>query len=83
MTRSEPQKEEDIMTTAQATFTNHKVDLPFILKQLRISRSTLGAILEELENGCHSPAAVTALGEACLNVSAEIEQLWEIAKRSG
>ncbi len=71
------------MTTAQATIATYRVDLPSILKQLRVSRSTLGAILDELESGCRGPAVVEALSEGATDVAAEIERLWETTKRSG
>jgi hypothetical protein len=83
MTSPEPQKEDDIVTTTQATFATNRVDLPSLLKQIRVSRSTLGAVLDELESADRTPAALEALSEGAMIVATEIERLWDIAKRSG
>lgn len=71
------------MSAIQTSVSAARIDQPSIIKQILVSRSTLGAILEELDGGCRGSAALEALNEGALNVSAEIERLWEITKQSG
>ena len=58
-----------------------RLDLPAVVRQIRVSRSTLGAILDELECSDRSPAATERLIESSMNVAGEIEDLWETTKQ--
>jgi hypothetical protein len=53
-----------------------------ILRQIRLCRSTLGAILEELEAGGVGADAIERIGECTIGVTAEIESLWEAIGKS-
>jgi hypothetical protein len=66
----------------RAAFAVYQSDLPSIARQLRLCRSTLGAVLEELECGQRSPTFYEEIGEYATSVTAEIEHLWECLKRS-
>jgi hypothetical protein len=81
MTASEPTKSAQIALT-RAAFADYQLDLPAIAKQLRLCRSTLGAVLEELE-GCElSTESCELIGDCSTGVAAEIERLWESIKRA-
>lgn len=71
------------MTSSQLPSATFDFDQTSILKQMRLCRSTLGAILEELESAPRNPRALEALSEAAASVTAEIERLWDITKCSG
>ena len=53
------------------------VDVPTIMWQIRLCRSTLGAILDELECGEVDAQAAVSIAECTIGVTAEIESLWE------
>jgi hypothetical protein len=53
-----------------------------IMRQVRLCRSTLGAILDELECGDWSANTFENLAECTIGVTAEIEGLWEAVKQS-
>jgi hypothetical protein len=57
-------------------------DLNAVMKQIRLCRSTLGAILDELECGDQSPGTIERLAERAIGVTGEIEELWETTKPS-
>jgi hypothetical protein len=61
---------------------DYRFDLPAIERQIRLCRSTLGAILDELEGGDRRPEAVERLSECTTSVIGEIEALWEAIKQS-
>lgn len=71
------------MTSTQHPLATFDFDQTSILKQMRVCRSTLGAILEELETAPRNPRALEALSEPATSVMAEIERLWDITKCSG
>jgi len=60
---------------------DYRLDVPAVVRQIRVSRSTLGAILDELECSNPSPAATERLIECSMNVAGEIEDLWETIKQ--
>lgn len=82
MTTNELSKSAESVFSLRAALASNPMDMPFILRQIRLCRSTLGAILEELESGDQSPRAVERFGECATSVAAEIERLWETVKRS-
>jgi hypothetical protein len=59
---------------------NNSDDLPAIIRQIRLCRSTLGAILDVLESGDGHADAIERIAECTTGVSAEIESLWNAAK---
>ncbi len=62
---------------------DYPVDLPTIMRQIRLCRSTLGAILDDLEVGGEESAGTSAkIVECTTGVTAEIESLWEAVKQS-
>jgi hypothetical protein len=67
--------------STRASMSDYRLDLPAIVRQIRVSRSTLGAILDELECSTRSPATVERLAECSMNVAGEIEDLWETIKQ--
>jgi hypothetical protein len=70
------------MAPTRIIMPDYRFDLPAIERQIRLCRSTLGAILDELEGGDRSPGAVERLGECTTGVTGEIEALWEAIKQS-
>jgi hypothetical protein len=81
MAISEPNKSTQIAST-RAAFADYQLDLPSIVKQIRLCRSTLGAVLEELDGGDRSAISCEEIGDSSMGVAAEIERLWECIKRS-
>ena len=65
----------------RASMPDYRLDLPAIVRQIRVSRSTLGAILDELECSDRSAAATERVIECSMNVAGEIEDLWETIKQ--
>lgn len=80
MTTSEPTKSAQIAST-RAAFADYQLDLPSIAKQIRVCRSTLGAVLEELEGREISADSCEPIGDCSSSVVAEIERLWDCIKR--
>jgi hypothetical protein len=68
-------------TSNRANMADYRLDLPAIVRQIRLCRSTLGAILDELECSGESQDALDGIGEVTLNLSAEIENLWAKVKK--
>jgi hypothetical protein len=60
----------------RASMTDYRLDLAAIVHQVRLCRSTLGAVLDELECGAHNQDALDRIGEVALSLSAEVENLW-------
>ncbi len=81
MTSTDPNRSVESVPT-RALISDFQVDLPSIIRQIRLCRSALGAILEELECGNPSPTAVNQIAEGSTGVTAEIEHLWETIKTS-
>jgi hypothetical protein len=61
---------------------DYQLDLPALVRQIRLCRSTLGAILDELECGDRSQGAIEKLAGSTMSVTGEIEGLWERIKQS-
>jgi hypothetical protein len=59
-----------------------QLDLPAVMRQVRVCRATLGAILDELECGDRSPGVIEKLSECTTDVAGEIEDFWETIKQS-
>jgi hypothetical protein len=55
-------------------------DLANLMRQIRICRSALGAILDELEAGERSAETLASLATCITGVTGEIEELWQAAK---
>jgi len=58
------------------------VDASTIMRQIRLCRSTLGAILDELECGDVGADAVERIVECTIGVTADVESLWEAIGKS-
>jgi hypothetical protein len=69
-------------TSNRANMADYRLDLPTIVRQIRLCRSTLGAILDELECAAKSEDALDGIGEVTLSLSAEVENLWTKVKRA-
>ena len=69
-------------TATRAIMPEYRFDLPAIERQIRLCRSTLGAILDELESGDRNPDTLERIGECTTSVTGEIESLWEAIKQS-
>lgn len=69
------------MVSTRARMTDYAVDLPTIMRQIRMCRSTLGAVLDELECGNASGDNFDKIAECTTGVTAEIESLWEATKQ--
>ena len=67
---------------SRAKLADSSVDAPTIMRQIRLCRSTLGAILDELECRETSADAIEKIAECTTGVTAEIESLWEATKQS-
>jgi hypothetical protein len=67
---------------ARALLADHKLDLPLILRELRLCRSTLGSVLELLENGRVAPNVLEEIGECARDTTAEVERLWSKSKQT-
>jgi len=66
--------------TDRALVTEEQLGLQSAIRQVRICRSTLGAILDVLETVNIPQDRVGEVTEGSLNVMAEIEQLWDSLK---
>lgn len=53
------------------------VDVSTVMRQIRLCRSTLGAILDELECDDVGAEAIVSIAECTTSVTAEIESLWK------
>jgi hypothetical protein len=63
-----------------AEFVTEPLNLQAVIRQIRICRSTLGAILDVLETEELDTDSVERAAEASMNVMAETEQLWNTVK---
>jgi len=63
-----------------AEFAAEPLNLQTLIRQIRICRSTLGAILDVLETAEPDSDSVERAAEASMNVMAETEQLWNTVK---
>jgi hypothetical protein len=61
---------------------DYQLDLPAVMRQIRLCRSTLGAILDELECGDRGHGAIEKIAIRAMSVTGEIEDLWEAIKQS-
>jgi hypothetical protein len=80
MTSTNPTKSVEVFSI-RGTMADDRLDLPSIIRQIRLCRSALGAILEELECGNPNPGTVEQVTECTTSVTAEIEHLWETIKK--
>jgi hypothetical protein len=67
-------------TTDGARSTAEPQYLQSVVRQIRICRSTLGAVLDVLETSEIDTDSVDRAAEGSMNVMAEIEQLWSTLK---
>lgn len=70
----------NLNTELLSTRGTHQVDLPALIKQIRVCRSTLGAVLEELETDEISAGSLETVVECSTAAMVEIEGLWETIK---
>lgn len=70
------------IVSASANMSDSRLDLAAITRQVRLCRSTLGAILDELECGDRGHGTLEKLAECAMSVTGEIEDLWESIKQS-
>jgi len=81
MTDSNPiQISETVLS--QVKMQDCQVDVLAVMRQIRLCRSTLGAILDELECGDVCAGAIVKIAEYTSGVTAEIESLWEAIGKS-
>ena len=73
------QSPETVATRAQ--FTDYSANLPAITKQIRLCRSTLGTVLDQLECGAVSADTIEKIAECATGLTAEVESLWEATKQ--
>ncbi len=76
MTKSDSNLSAEILSTRAI----NQIELPVLAKQIRLCRSTLGAVLEELEAGEMAPESLEKIAERSMAAMAEIESLWETTK---
>lgn len=58
----------------------YKIDLPQVLRQLRMCRSTLGSVLELLEEHPPKPEMLEQISGAASDVTSDVERLWDLIK---
>jgi hypothetical protein len=68
--------------SARGKIPDYSVDLPSLLRQIRLYRSTLGAVLDELECGIESSRAIEEITQCTIEVACAIESLWDVIKQS-
>ncbi len=66
--------------SARAKLLDYQAELPAIIKQIRVCRSTLGTILDELELDKISTATLEKIAAHTTGATIEIEGLWEALK---
>jgi hypothetical protein len=66
----------------RALLAEYQLDLPLVLRQLRLCRSTLGSVLEFLESNSISPAMLEQIGECSTDTTADVERLWNLIRQS-
>jgi hypothetical protein len=71
-------------TQTQGKMQDCQFDSMTIMRQIRLCRSILGAILDELEGGNAGAdaGAIERIAECTTGVTAEIESLWEAIGKS-
>jgi hypothetical protein len=67
-------------TSGGPEFLTEPLTLQAVMRQIRISRSTLGAVLDLLETAGLDCNSVEQIAEGAVNVTAETEQLWNLLK---
>jgi hypothetical protein len=65
----------------RARMMDYPADLSMIMRQIRLCRSTMGAILDELECGNATADSIEKIAECTTGVTAEIEGLWQATKQ--
>lgn len=58
----------------------YKIDLPLVLRQLRMCRSTIGSILELLESHPPTPEMLEQVNGAASDATSDVERLWNLIK---
>jgi hypothetical protein len=81
MTDSSPIQHPEAIPT-HVKMPDWQVDVLTITRQIRLCRSTLGAILDELECRDLRTDAGVSIAECTSGVTAEIESLWEAIGKS-
>jgi hypothetical protein len=72
------QSEETVPTRPRTV--DYAVDLVAIMRQIRLCRSTLGAILDGFECGNTSAGTIEKIADCTTGLTAEVESLWEATK---
>ena len=58
----------------------YKLDLSLALRQLRLCRSTLGSILEFLENNPVKTETLELISGCSTDITADVERLWNLIR---
>jgi hypothetical protein len=69
--------------TDRPEFASESLTLQAVVRQIRICRSTLGAVLDLLETAELDSDSLEAAAEGAMSVMAETEQLWNMMKEVG
>jgi hypothetical protein len=64
----------------RSEFATEPLNLQSLIRQIRICRSTLGAILDVLETAEPDTDSIARAAEGSMNVTADVEQLWNSLK---
>ena len=67
---------------SRALLAEYQLNLPVVLRQLRLCRSTLGSVLEILESNSLSPGMLEQIGECSTDATADVERLWNLIRPS-
>ncbi len=67
---------------SRALMAEYQLNLPVVLRQLRLCRSTLGSVLELLESNSLSPGMLEKIDECSTDTTADIERLWDLIRPS-
>jgi hypothetical protein len=70
----------DHMTESRIPHEDYKLDLPMVLRQLRVCRSTLGSILEFLENNPVKTETLEQISGSSTDIAADVERLWNLIR---
>ena len=73
------QSRETVPTGARTA--DDTVEVVAIMRQIRLCRSTMGAILDELESGNASADTIEKIADCTTGLTAEVESLWEATKQ--
>jgi hypothetical protein len=67
---------------SRALVAEYQLNLPIVLRQLRLWGSSLGSVLEILETYSLSPDMVEQIGDCSTDATADVERLWNLIRPS-